>query len=1180
MDEQAATQPLSRRRWRWVQVTLAAVAILFIVTAATVVQRTWVAEQLIPVLLANLGFGPVTLTVDKLDLDGASVTDLRIGDKQHFQKLSARYSLASLRRGFVTSVTVTGATLRGKWEPAGLSFDGLPLSGGADAPQPAGLPIQSLHLDNFDLTIETPQGAVLVTGTTNIETPDGDASDIDTKFKLKMDLENVVASTQGRLLATRFANGESYGRATLLDGAAKENRFDLQGLSGDIQFIALKKNVIDLDARLSVSALTLLGETLRDNKLTLGIRRNENASSAYLVEANMNNPDSDIDATGTVSLNEAGSTTANISIVANIVQDLFHAQMEGDAILNATANGQISGAFRAKDGRFTYQRKTLSGIKGTAELSQKAGHAPKGDVAITIENVAGYSKPGQPASLVAKLDDGQLEAQGNLAWQGGQLSLDARAALDMPLTFKANGSIDGEASEAFLPDGYSFRGDTAFSFAGVLLDPFGTLPRLQKQPQLLLDRLNGEGYVESNIRSLKIPDLLDGGAIRGRLGIASNANGQQLETTGLTYSVDRISSAFLGSVPPAMHQSLQGRLSGALSPAFGEKATVTLAGTPNGYAVTVNAATEIVHNRTKVSLKGSAEATLGNDGSLLSFGSPNAAVKVTNLFAADGFVSGDLAITKLEMSGDQARSNFRFNGTFHGPNPGPLASFNATAVASGTVQLDADTLDLRINPKSKLRFEPIEIPDRVIIAAPFVIATKEPIRAQMNVSKGPTSLKYNAQSTLPKSRISLKTGDSWIDAIASQAILSVNGSGGTHSIRISGGELHIPAHKLRAAGIDIDVTFSDDIAANIMVATFRHEAELPVVVPLQLAVTATKKSEQIEFKAQVADAPQRIVLNLVGQHDLSQDKGNVALNARKITFLPTVLQPAQLFPVLKGIASEVDGDIDALAKLNWAGGELNSSMEIFIDAKKVSTDEFTVENAVSVIKLDSLFPPTTPPKQEIIIGALDIGIPLLNGRAEFELNADGLILASLRELDFFGGRIETETFAIPPSFDDFSVPLLVTGAELEDLLELIQPKDITATGTLNGRIPVVVANGDIAVRNGVLESAEGGGSIRYRPEAEVRESLAGANEGMSLLLKVVDDFKYDSARVTLDEDAFGDVAFRFQIKGRNPELYKGIPVHLNVAMDGPLRKILSQSVKTFTLPEKILSQIQNFRDTP
>ena len=141
---------------------------------------------------------------------------------------------------------------------------------------------------------------------------------------------------------------------------------------------------------------------------------------------------------------------------------------------------------------------------------------------------------------------------------------------------------------------------------------------------------------------------------------------------------------------------------------------------------------------------------------------------------------------------------------------------------------------------------------------------------------------------------------------------------------------------------------------------------------------------------------------------------------------------------------------------------------------------------------------------------------------------------------------------------------------LENLLALVQSGDLTATGTLNGSIPVAIENGKVAVRNGILESSPGGGSIRYRPTA-VGPSLADANEGMKLFLQIVEDFQYDKVMVTLDEDELGEVAFGFKIQGRNQAVYKGFPVELNVSMDGPLRKILSQGLKTYKHPERILS---------
>jgi hypothetical protein len=75
-------------------------------------------------------------------------------------------------------------------------------------------------------------------------------------------------------------------------------------------------------------------------------------------------------------------------------------------------------------------------------------------------------------------------------------------------------------------------------------------------------------------------------------------------------------------------------------------------------------------------------------------------------------------------------------------------------------------------------------------------------------------------------------------------------------------------------------------------------------------------------------------------------------------------------------------------------------------------------------------------------------------------------------------------------------------------------------------------------------------------------------------LELVHDFKYDSVRVTLDADPSGGIASRFEIKGSNAAVYDGFPVELNITMSGPLRDILKQGIKTYTLPERLLKQFE------
>ena len=126
----------------------------------------------------------------------------------------------------------------------------------------------------------------------------------------------------------------------------------------------------------------------------------------------------------------------------------------------------------------------------------------------------------------------------------------------------------------------------------------------------------------------------------------------------------------------------------------------------------------------------------------------------------------------------------------------------------------------------------------------------------------------------------------------------------------------------------------------------------------------------------------------------------MTVDSRKLVFLPTVLQPAQLYPILGRTLREVDGEIDALAKISWQGESVDSSLDFLVNASLIKADEFTFENVASVVRFDSLFPLSTHAKQEVNIGLLDVGLPMLNGRLEFKLERDGSIRAALRELDF------------------------------------------------------------------------------------------------------------------------------------------------------------------------------------
>ena len=237
----------------------------------------------------------------------------------------------------------------------------------------------------------------------------------------------------------------------------------------------------------------------------------------------------------------------------------------------------------------------------------------------------------------------------------------------------------------------------------------------------------------------------------------------------------------------------------------------------------------------------------------------------------------------------------------------------------------------------------------------------------------------------------------------------------------------VTAHKLQVSGVTLGLTVGKELRAAVDADTIEHRGKPAFVTPLRFTDSLTGSGPKITFGGRVFDAAERISITLNGRHDRETKRGALTVDTQKLVFLPTALQPVQLFPILGTAMREVDGEVDMLAIFAWDDGAVTWDMELLVDAKLIKADEFSFENAAEVVRFDSFLPPSTPPEQEVNIGLLDVGVRMLNGRLEFQLNNDGSVLAALRELDFFGGRIKTDQFTIPENYDGFTVPLQVNG---------------------------------------------------------------------------------------------------------------------------------------------------------
>lgn len=1175
MEDEADTQPPAARARYWVRAGL--LLLLLLVAAGTVAwtQRLSLAEFIAQHAASAFGVGDVELTVAKLELDGASVTDISVGgDKgQRIARIDATYRLGQLWHGTIDSLSVRGLLLRGSVGADGVVFPGLPKPEPAETSAPQGLPIRFLRLDDSRIELETPQGAVMLSANGTIETPDGNTSDVSIAFSLR----SAFGSLQGTTTATRLESGDFYGHVVLREGKAAGASVMASGIDGEIQFVSLADGALDVDANLTAAAFSVSGESLGETQFSVGGRTP--AANNYALEANLHNDAGRADVTGRIARTDDGKIDADIRYAFDAAHGDLRGEATGSATLSVTPNKAIKGAFRLHKGSLNDATNALSGITGTGTVNLSPAGMPQGAINIAYERFEAFGLTGKPGRLTARLDENRMALETALNWSGGSLKFKADGAADGPLTFESEGQLTSLSSLSQQLDRITAQGEAAYAISGKLAYPGGVLGIAEAEPAALFHHLTARGWLDAALHDVAIAGAVRGGSLNGRADLSKNAEGIQIATRQLRLAVQGLEKALRETFPEPLRRRVDAPFEIAIRPHGRDTALVTIAPYDSGHLAVADTAIHLNAADADIVFRGKVDAAIDRSGRLHNLSTPRATVDVKARDAAFGKLTSQLTLTGFQFAENALETAFGLTATYDGTVHASLAPLHAVSRLAGRVTLLEDTLTAAITRDGRLSVDRIKIDETIESTAPLVAALSAPLQARINLREGVSSLGYRAALTLSDTVLKTKAGDEWHEISLSGLPITATAKGGRHTIGVQAKSIEVPQHDLSLSGLAVDLVVAATRQATITIDSINHRAKPAFVLPLRFTGAVSEIDQRFEFDGRLFDPGEQFSVALVGHHDMAVGNGLLAIDAAKLVFLPTVLQPVQLFPILGDTLREVDGNVDAHAEIAWEGEEIDSSLELRVDARLIKSDEFSFENAATVVTFDSLFPPSTAAKQEVNIGLLDVGVPMLNGRLEFQLEKDGSVRAALRELDFFGGRVETEEFVMPANFDGFTVPLAVNGVGLENLLALAQSGDLSATGTLNGQIPITIEKGEVAIRDGVLESAPGGGTIRYKPTA-VGPSLSGANEGMKLFLQVVEDFQYDKVRVTLGEDAEGEVSFAFKIEGRNESVYKGIPVELNISMDGPLRKILTQGLKVYSLPERILSGAKQSKDKP
>ncbi|MXX11269.1 MAG: hypothetical protein F4Z68_07780 [Nitrospira sp. SB0667_bin_9] len=87
-----------------------------------------------------------------------------------------------------------------------------------------------------------------------------------------------------------------------------------------------------------------------------------------------------------------------------------------------------------------------------------------------------------------------------------------------------------------------------------------------------------------------------------------------------------------------------------------------------------------------------------------------------------------------------------------------------------------------------------------------------------------------------------------------------------------------------------------------------------------------------------------------------------------------------------------------------------------------------------------------------------------------------------------------------------------------------------------------------------------GGVIRFAPLDETRQMLVRAKPEMELVLRALENFRYDVLRALVSYQEDGTLLLETRLEGKNPDMKEAPPVHFNLNVQENVPALL-QSVQ-------------------
>jgi hypothetical protein len=322
-----------------------------------------------------------------------------------------------------------------------------------------------------------------------------------------------------------------------------------------------------------------------------------------------------------------------------------------------------------------------------------------------------------------------------------------------------------------------------------------------------------------------------------------------------------------------------------------------------------------------------------------------------------------------------------------------------------------------------------------------------------------------------------------------------------------------------------------------------------------------------------------LVTDVAIEHKLSTGAGHADLDVPGLTFGPS-LQPDELTRLTEGVIALVNGTVTGHGRIDWNSlGKVTSTGDFSTANMDLAAPFGPVEGMSGTIHFNDLLGLTTPPGQVMNVRSINPGILVENGVIRYQLLPDNLVKIERGEWPFMGGRLILQETVL-----NFGRPTAkrltfeVQGLDAHTFVQSLGFKELDATGTFDGVLPMIFDEEGGRIVGGRLDSRPGGGSLAYNGVVNKADLGTMGNIAFNALR----DLRFKSMIIRLDGDLAGEFTTRLAIEGvglgqtSTQKIIRGllakIPLKMNVTITGPFRALIA-TAKSFNDPRQVIKDV-------